>query len=504
MLLFAVLAAPAWAQGPQIFPLSSQAPRTCNASAMGHGYVDREDGTPYVCDGTAWVDISDTGTVTTADVEAALPVSDATVLLKGSSDSTKRLRFEVDGITAGQTRIVTAPDANTTLPIFSHPMTFTGPTAARTVTLPDADFTVPGIASTNAFTGPNSFVDGNFSIVGSIDATKRARLEVDGFNTGGTRVFTLPGTSGDDTLATLANSNAFTGRSTFGSALDAASVVDLNETAGCITFEGSIADGAEARLCATNPTVGDSVFNLPNLATATTVTLAHVGSTPQTFGGVVTFGNNVSLSLLDVGSSSIGRIESNTASTPDRFQIEPGSTSNSIGILEVTDRTSDFNNGSCGTAACAHPQLQIHSATANTTEYNSQAYWGNAGRAIKTLSEASATSGFQFSIPSGGATGGTVAFTVFAADATDQQALIGTLQFGGVNKAGTETCPTPTVVGTPLNPVSVGTLTCTYAADTTPTNGCNVQWNCTSSLTQTALDLYYRVNLVGPGQVTPQ
>jgi hypothetical protein len=142
--------------------------------------------------------------------------------------------------------------------------------------------------------------------------------------------------------------------------------------------------------------------------------------------------------------------------------------------------------------------------TASTTQYNGAAYWGNAGRATKTLTESAATNVFQFSIASGAGTGGTADFTAFASDATDHQTLSGTIQFSGVNKAGTETCATPTAEGTPLNSVSAGTLTCAFTADTSPTNACNVQFNCVSSLTQTTLEVYYRVNLVGPGQVTPQ
>lgn len=60
-------------------------------------------------------------------------------------------------------------------------------------------------------------------------------------------------------------------------AANAANAVDIGETAGCITFEGSSADTNEARLCVTNPTVGDGTFNLPNNAAAGSQTLAVLG-----------------------------------------------------------------------------------------------------------------------------------------------------------------------------------------------------------------------------------
>jgi len=47
-----------------------------------------------------------------------------------------------------------------------------------------------------AWTGTHSFVDGNLSVIGSSDATKIAKFEVDGFTTSTTRTFTLPDASG--------------------------------------------------------------------------------------------------------------------------------------------------------------------------------------------------------------------------------------------------------------------------------------------------------------------
>lgn len=46
----------------------------------------------------------------------ALPVSDATAIVKGSVTASKLLRFEVDGFTAATTRVITPPDADIALP----------------------------------------------------------------------------------------------------------------------------------------------------------------------------------------------------------------------------------------------------------------------------------------------------------------------------------------------------------------------------------------------------
>lgn len=45
----------------------------------------------------------------------ALPAPDTTEIVHGSADATKRLRFEVDGFTAGALRVMTPPDADATL-----------------------------------------------------------------------------------------------------------------------------------------------------------------------------------------------------------------------------------------------------------------------------------------------------------------------------------------------------------------------------------------------------
>src|SRR5438105_983603 len=46
---------------------------------------------------------------------SSLPVSDATIIVQGSGDATKQLRFEVDGFTTGTTRVLTPQDASYTI-----------------------------------------------------------------------------------------------------------------------------------------------------------------------------------------------------------------------------------------------------------------------------------------------------------------------------------------------------------------------------------------------------
>lgn len=73
--------------------------------------------------------------------------------IKDSSDTSKKIAFNASGITTATTRTVTVPDSNTTLPIASQVLTFSGPTAARTITFPDAAIAVARTDAANTFTG---------------------------------------------------------------------------------------------------------------------------------------------------------------------------------------------------------------------------------------------------------------------------------------------------------------------------------------------------------------
>lgn len=52
------------------------------------------------------------------------PFTDTNALIRGSADGTKLVRFEVDGLTTGTTRVITVPDSNITLA--NSPLTTTG------------------------------------------------------------------------------------------------------------------------------------------------------------------------------------------------------------------------------------------------------------------------------------------------------------------------------------------------------------------------------------------
>ena len=165
-----------------------------------------------------------------------LPVTDTTSIVEGSADATKEVRIEADGISTGTVRVWTAPDSNTTIPIFSQIITFAGPTAARTVTLPDAAFTVAGQNFANTFSAAG----------GQIFSAAYA-----GFNSG---VYIYLGTSA--TLGRIVGSTQTTPDAGFlavGSVSNSWVIAELGDTTPSATFD--FLNGACLSAACTHPAV---------------------------------------------------------------------------------------------------------------------------------------------------------------------------------------------------------------------------------------------------------
>lgn len=78
------------------------------------------------------------------------------VKLAGRAGGTGSYSVTITPTTLGGNRTATLPDANTTIPIFSQVITFSGPTAARAVTLPDSNTSIPIFSQTITFSGPTA------------------------------------------------------------------------------------------------------------------------------------------------------------------------------------------------------------------------------------------------------------------------------------------------------------------------------------------------------------
>jgi len=268
--------------------------------------------------------VGGTGTGTT------LPVVDTTSIVKGSVDATKLLRFEVDGFTAGATRVLTPPDADASLAgleltqTFTGANTFTGLTKVRSgsfriqqdaditkelifslstattgkavaiisahtddrfITLPDLTTTLAGLAVTQTFTGANTFTgltkvrSGSFRIQQDADITKELIFSLSTATTGKAvaiisahtddRFITLPDLT--TTLAGLAVTQTFTAVNTFSSTIVAGGVSNGMSNIGILTFINNTATPA-----------GNGIFffdgtDLKAKTGSTTVNLTNIG-----------------------------------------------------------------------------------------------------------------------------------------------------------------------------------------------------------------------------------
>jgi len=83
------------------------------------------------------------------------------IILQGRAGGTSSYRVTFTTGTLSASRTVTLPDANTTIPVATQVITFSGPTAARTYTLPDSTSTLAALATAQTFTAAQTFQAAN-------------------------------------------------------------------------------------------------------------------------------------------------------------------------------------------------------------------------------------------------------------------------------------------------------------------------------------------------------
>jgi hypothetical protein len=130
----------------KISQLSSGAP-----AQAGDEYVIARSGANYKLTGTNLLGLV-TGTANTFTAAQTFRAANAVrseaastqdaVVLAGRAGGTNSYAVTLTPTTLSASRTMTLPDANTTVPVFSQVITFSGPSAARTVTLPDENFSV--------------------------------------------------------------------------------------------------------------------------------------------------------------------------------------------------------------------------------------------------------------------------------------------------------------------------------------------------------------------------
>ena len=174
------------------------------------------------------ISVDGSGVVSIVTCGGVAPFIDSTAIIKDNSDATKLLRIEASGITTATTRVWTAQDADITVAGINIAQSWSASQTFGIInigTILGTGFSVNGVGDTvvrdlsvtGTCTGCGSsglpVVDTTGLAKGSSDATKIARLEVDGITTGTTRVLTVP--NYDLTIAATNVNNNFTTQQSF-------------------------------------------------------------------------------------------------------------------------------------------------------------------------------------------------------------------------------------------------------------------------------------------------
>lgn len=99
----------------------------------------------------------------------SITVLDGSFTLQNTGATTKQATLSLSSITAGQTRVITVPDANTTLPIATQVVTIAGQTAPRTYTFADSAVTIADTSTTQTLT--NKTLTSSTNVLGGVTMT---------------------------------------------------------------------------------------------------------------------------------------------------------------------------------------------------------------------------------------------------------------------------------------------------------------------------------------------
>lgn len=199
------------------------------------------------------------------------PFTDSNSLVKGSSDGTKQLRFEVDGFTGGTTRVATVQDADGTLAYINN-QTFTGTCSAPTA----ATATNTTQLATTAFVqqekqlttlADRSVGTTTFCDISVAAGCREVHIHLLGVSTNGTSAYTLQlGSGGSATAAgyvTSCGSRVTEAGATNGFILHTAAVA-ANTFTGRVTF---ILEDATNNTWTSHGILTNTTSNIPQMST---------------------------------------------------------------------------------------------------------------------------------------------------------------------------------------------------------------------------------------------
>ena len=425
-------------------------------------------------------------TITFGSGGASNPFDDATAIIKGSADPTKLLRIEVDGLTAGTTRVWTAPDANLTVAGIDLAQTWT---ANQTFT--SGVTTGTGSSSGTVFTY-NSLTTGEGAYFSSNSVTSGSIVSIASTSTAAASS-TLTGLR-----IAMSGANASSAQSVYGQRI---SVTNTNATSGTNIALELTASGATTANVALN--VAGGQIRVPNgSASAPSYSFSgatnsgmFVANTNQPYfssnGTTVAGFSTTELFLaaglrINFGSSAflrgtsavitLGAADVNGTPVAQTLSVQNATTGTNLAGSTWTMRAS------LGTGNAVPGRLHLAAGAMSATSGTTQQTAIDRGviGATKVLTNNSAITITNVTVASNSNAGGQIGYLIEVTDGTDFQYETGVVSFGVTNKGGVFSGNTCTKFGNHQNATS-GTLTVTFAIS--GANPALLSCNANSSLT---------------------
>lgn len=283
-----------------------------------------------------------------------------------NADNTKKIQFQLNGLTTATTRVVSFPDADLTIVGTATTQTLSNKSlvdnstfvisnadnskqitfdvsavttaTTRTIAFPDSDTTILGTDSTQTVSN-KSLIDSSTSIINQVDLTKAAKFDTSQITTSTTRTFTLPDTS--ITLAGRSNTETLQNKSLESSTTF---ITDNSDATKKLTFNvAGITTGTTRTV-----TLPDADFTAVGTTTSQTITNKDID------GGTATDTSRITTPKASLSSlNSLTRKEGTIlfASDAKRLFVDNGTSLSSIG--GATGGASDaifYENGQTVTA----------------------------------------------------------------------------------------------------------------------------------------------------------